>query len=71
MLNGLFDLDLRLNEIAVGGDPLIKLNETIDWERFRPYVESIRDKERKSNAGRRPFDGVLIRDNGVKMYHRA
>ncbi len=60
MLNGLFDLDFRMNEIAAGGDPLIKLNEAIDWERFRPYAESIRDKERKSNAGRRPFDAVMM-----------
>ncbi len=60
MLNGLFDLDFRMNEIATGGDPLIKLNEAIDWERFRPYAESIRDKDRKSNAGRRPFDAVMM-----------
>jgi IS5 family transposase len=60
MLKGLFDLDFRMNEIAQGGDPLIKLNEAIEWERFRPYVESIRTKERKSRAGRPPFDGVMM-----------
>jgi transposase len=59
MLNGLFDLDFRLTELGKG-DPLIKLNEAIDWELFRPYVESIRDKERKSNAGRPPLDAVLM-----------
>ncbi len=60
MLSGLFDLDFRMHDIAGGGDPLRKLNEAIDWERFRPYVESIRDKERKSAAGRKPFDAVLM-----------
>lgn len=60
MLNGMFDLDFRLQELAKGGDPLLKLNEAIDWEIFRPLLETIRDKERKSNAGRPPYDAVLM-----------
>jgi IS5 family transposase len=57
MLKGLFDVDFRLQEIDQV-DPLVKLNETIDWELFRPYAESIR--ERKSAAGRPPLDAVLM-----------
>jgi IS5 family transposase len=60
MLNGMFDMEFRLQELDKGGDPLPKLNETIDWEMFRPTLETIRDIERKSNAGRRPFDVVLM-----------
>jgi IS5 family transposase len=60
MINGLFDLDFRLDAIAQNGDPLIRLNETIDWEQFRRYTDSIRPAERKSNAGRKPFDTILM-----------
>ena len=60
MINGLFDLEFRLRELDKGGDPLLKLNAAIDWDIFRPELESIRDKERKSNAGRKAFDAVLM-----------
>jgi transposase, IS5 family len=42
------------------GDLLPKLKKLVDWERFRPELEAVRDKERKSNAGRKPFDVVLM-----------
>ena len=54
-----FDLDnrhLKLNE----KDPLIQLNKLVDWEDFRPTLERIRNKPRKSNAGRKPYDAVLL-----------
>lgn len=60
MLTGLFDVEFRLQELDKGGDPLLKLNRTIDWEIFRPALETLRDKERKSNAGRPPFDAVMM-----------
>lgn len=60
MLNGFFDIEFRLQELDKAGDPLIKLNEEVDWEDFRNELESIRDEERKSNAGRRPFDAVVM-----------
>lgn len=56
----LFDLDFRMNELTAGGDPLVPLDKAIDWERFRRYTDSIHDKERKSAAGRKPFDSVLM-----------
>jgi IS5 family transposase len=56
----LFDLDFRLEAIAQGGDPLIRLNREIDWERFRIYTEAVRPAERKSSAGRKPFDSVMM-----------
>jgi transposase, IS5 family len=54
-----FDLDDRhrkLNE----RDPLIHLDTLIDWEDFRPTLDSMQDKPRKSKAGRKPFDAVLM-----------
>lgn len=56
---GFFDLDDRhkkLNE----RDPLIRLNELIDWEDFRATLNKIREKDRKSSAGRKPYDVVLM-----------
>jgi hypothetical protein len=32
----------------------------VDWERFRPDLEALRDRERKSNAGENPFDVFLM-----------
>jgi IS5 family transposase len=60
MQTGLFDWQRRFEDLDNGGDPLIKLNTMIDWELFRPTLETIREKERKSNAGRQPFDVVLM-----------
>jgi len=42
------------------GDPLEVLNERIPWETFRPVLEPVHQKPRKSNAGRKPIDVVLM-----------
>ena len=39
---------------------LVRLSSQIDWEVFRAELETIRPKERKSNAGRKPFDVILM-----------
>ncbi len=57
---GLFDWQTRFEQLDNGGDPLVKLNEIVDWEQFRSSLETIRDRERKSNAGRKPFDSVIM-----------
>jgi len=36
------------------------LNENINWEDFRPILATIYDKERKSNAGRKPTDVIVM-----------
>jgi IS5 family transposase len=59
MFSGLFDLQDRLDKIDANGDPLVSLNRIINWELFRPDLEPIRQKERKSNAGRKPY-GLLL-----------
>lgn len=57
---GFFDLDERHAALDQLGDPLPVLNHSIPWEAFRPIVSQIHIKERKSNAGRKPFDPVLM-----------
>lgn len=53
----------RLQELTELGDPLIILTEKINWESFRKVLEQIRPEknpENVRNAGRKPFDEVLI-----------
>ena len=56
MQTGLFDWQTRFEQLDNGGDPLVKLNEVVNWELFRADLEKVRHKERMSNAGRKPFD---------------
>ena len=60
MINGFFDIQFRLDDLTKNGDPLVQLNERVNWELFRPELEQIREKERKSAAGRKAFDVVLM-----------
>ncbi len=60
MITGFFDMQFRLDDLTKNGDPLVQLNERVNWELFRPELEKIREKERKSAAGRKPFDVVLM-----------
>jgi len=60
MLKGLFDIHFRMEELSRNGDPLERLNEYVAWEIFRPALKVIREKERKSSAGRKPFDVVMM-----------
>jgi len=44
-------------------DPLVKLNAIIPWELFRPRLRSVwreAERERKSNAGRKPWDEIVM-----------
>lgn len=58
--HGLFDIQLRHEKIKQYATMLDQLNSIINWEEFRPTLEIIRNKDRKSNAGRKPFDVVLM-----------
>jgi|GEM_PF-750161 len=57
---GFLDFDMRLHCIDKAGDPLTKINDIIDWEIFRPIIDQAREKERKSNAGAKGFDSILL-----------
>jgi len=45
----------RLEKLSTNGDPLVKLNEVMDWNIFMPLLEWIFRKEKKSPAGRKSY----------------
>ena len=55
-----FDLDNRYKSLSKLGDPLEVLDRSIPWESFRPALDKALRKSRKSNAGRKPYDLVLM-----------
>jgi hypothetical protein len=57
---GFFDLQDRLHKIDKNGDPLTRINETINWKVFRPALEKARDKGRTSNVGPKGYDVILL-----------
>lgn len=60
MQNSFFDLENRFASLSKAGDPLERLNAVIDWEIFRPILERIDVKERKSKAGRKPTCRIVM-----------
>jgi transposase len=57
---GFLDFDIRLSRIDKAGDLLVKLNNTVNWEIFRPILEEVRHKPHKNNVGPRGYDAVLL-----------
>jgi len=60
---GFFDLSDRYASLDAKKDPLVEINEIVPWEEFHPLLEQVWRKpeaERKSNAGRKPMDAVLM-----------
>ena len=60
---GFFDLSDRYASLDAKKDPLVEINAVVPWEEFRPLLEQVWRKpesERKSNAGRKPLDAVLM-----------
>ena len=59
---GFFDhyLQTRTAKLTEMGDPLVELNVLIDWEAFRPDLLRVHDKARKSQAGAKPKEVVLM-----------
>jgi len=57
---GFLDFDIRLDRINKAGDALLQLREAIDWEVFRPTLEKARQKPRKSSAGAKGFDVIML-----------
>src|SRR4030088_3370422 len=59
---GFFDLERRLAAISSKGDPLEAIKKIVRWEDFRADIEAMTEtepEERKSNAGRKPYDVLL------------
>ena len=57
---GLFDVEEITAQLTKIGDPLVGLKALIDWEAFRPELNRAHEKDRKSQAGAKPFDVVLM-----------
>ena len=57
---GFYDLHKRFSKLTEAGDALERLDAVVDWEMFRPELERIDRKERKSAAGRKPMDRVVM-----------
>ena len=57
---GFFDFEKRLHKIDRNGDPLSRISAAVDWEIFRPELEKVRSKPKKSPAGAKPYDAVLM-----------
>ena len=59
---GFFDVERRLEAISAKGDPLETIKKIVPWEDFRAGIEAVTEtkpEERKSNAGRKPYDTIL------------
>ena len=60
---GFFDLSDRYASLDAKKDPLIEINAVVPWDEFRPLLERVwrkPDEDRKSRAGRKPMDVVLM-----------
>ena len=60
---GFFDLSDRYASLDAKKDPLVEIDAVVPWEEFRPTLERVwrkPDAERKSCAGRKPMDAVLM-----------
>ena len=59
---GFFDVERRLEAISAKGDPLETIKKIVRWEDLRADIEGVTEtkpEERKSNAGRKPYDAIL------------
>ena len=60
---GFFDLSDRYASLDAKKDPLVEIDAVVPWEEFRPTLERVWRKpeaDRKSRAGRKPMDAVLM-----------
>ena len=57
---GLFDQQIILKRRDKKGDPLARLNSVVKWHIFLPTIVTALQKNRKSAAGRKPFEPLLM-----------
>ena len=60
---GFYDLANRYAGLDAKNEPLVKIDEAVPWEDFRGRLEAVwrrPDKARKSRAGRKPWDAVVM-----------
>ena len=53
---GIFDVDNRLRRLSKMGDALERINRIVDWEMFRPIIESaLKESRGKAQAADLPL----------------
>ena len=60
---GFFDAEKRLAALSAKGDPLEAIDRLVPWESFRADIEAVvltPDEMRKSSAGRKPIDAIVM-----------
>ena len=58
---GLFDDEMNYERLSEIGNPLERILDVVDFEMFRNRLEThLAKKERKSNAGAKPYDVVMM-----------
>jgi IS5 family transposase len=57
---GFFDVDERLAALSAAGDPLERLSAVVDFELFRPVLDTVLARSDRSRGGRPPYDAVLM-----------
>ena len=60
---GFFDTEKRLAALSAKGDPLEAIDRLVPWESFRADIEAVvltPDEVKKSNAGRKPVDAIVM-----------
>ena len=58
---GFFDDEMNHERLSQIGNPLERILKVIDFEMFRIFFEKhLTKKERKSNAGAKPYDVVMM-----------
>ena len=57
---GFWDLSEPHQKLAQQKSFWIDLDELVPWETLRPTLESLYDKPRKSPAGRKPIDVIVM-----------
>lgn len=57
---GLFDYQERVEELKQRTTALDKLNETVNWELFRPVLEKQMNYSDRGKGGRPPYDPVFM-----------
>ena len=70
---GFFDLANRYGGLDAKNDPLLKIDAVLGWEDFRADLEAVWRKPtaaRKSRAGRKPWDAVVMFKREGRPLHR-
>jgi len=60
---GFFDLSNRYASLDAKKDPLLEIDAIVPWEEFRPILKQVWRKplkDRKSRAGRKPWDEIIM-----------